>query len=317
MQLKIHTDQNVIVLEHTQHAAKQEQVNYAMIETNTRIGSCRFRIVDTTIGQVWIGDYDIEDNYTLQVGRASTGLLIVIQYTLGSLTPGLATEQALPFRSLSWFAQNSNYLKLSFPKGRGYLLLFSYENGFCNSTLSFLQQTHAVIDQHPRGSDNDILNLVQAVLKYPLVNDHLQVYLRIKSEELGILLINEVEKTKSTTVLPADVIHKMQEIDKLVRENLQTNYSIVQLSRHTRLNISNLKKYCKIYFSKSIHQYLLHIKMEEAEKRITTRDESLRDIAFDLGFKNEPNFSVAFKKCYGYPPGHLRKKAEQLRKKYF
>jgi AraC-like DNA-binding protein len=48
--------------------------------------------------------------------------------------------------------------------------------------------------------------------------------------------------------------------------------------------------------------------MEEAEKRIITRNNSLRDIAFDLGFKNEQNFSAAFKKFYGYPPGHLRKR---------
>ena len=146
------------------------------------------------------------------------------------------------------------------------------------------------------------MDLAKAVLNYPLVNDHLQIYLRIKSEELRVLLLNEIDKTKNTIPLSADIIHKMQKIDKLIRENLETN------ARIARLCISNLKKYCKVYFLKSIHQYLLSIKMEEAEKRITNSQESLKNIAFNLGFKNEPNFSIAFKKFYGYTPGHLRKK---------
>lgn len=308
MQLKIHTHKNVTVLEHTQDAARQEQINYATIESNTRIGSCRFRIIDTTIGQVWIGDYVIEEDYILQVNRPVIGLLIAVQCAPVVPMQDIIKQQTSPFRSLSWFTQNSNYLKISFHKGKGHLLLFSYENGFLYSPLPFFQQTHAVIDQQLSGQDNDMVNLVQAILNYPFVNDHLQVYLRIKSEELIVLLLNEVDKTKNTISLSDDVIQKMHDIDTLVRTNLETNYSIVQLARLTRLSISNLKKYCKIYFSKSIHQYLLGVKMEEAEKRITKTNESLKDIAFNLGFKNEPNFSAAFKKFYRYPPGHLRKR---------
>lgn len=309
MQLRIHTNQNVTVLEHTQDAAKHEQVKYATIESNTRIGSCRFRIIDTTVGQIWIGDYAIEQDYNLQISLPGAGLLVVVQCIPIVLTSAIIKESNLPFRSLSWFAQRNNYLKISILNGKGHLLLFSYENGFLYSPLSFFQQTHAVIDQKLPGANNDIINLAQAILNYPLVNDHLQVYLRIKSEELCILLINEAEKTKDAIPLSAGIIHKMQEIDKLVRENLETNYSIVQLARLTRLSISSLKKYCKVYFSKSIHQYLLSIKIEEAEKRIANSQESLKDIAFNLGFKNEPNFSAAFKKFYGYPPGHLRKRS--------
>lgn len=309
MQLRIHTNQNVTILEHTRDMVRQEQVNYATIESNTRVGSCRFRIIETTIGQVWIGDYDIEENYRLQLSRPVIGLLVAIHCTPVLPSKVMTNKTHFPFQSMAWFAQNNNRFEMSFLKGKGHLLLFSYENGL--SVFSDVPNFHRTLsgEQPKLWPDNDIINLVESVLNYPLINDRLQAYLRIKSEELVVLLQNESEKMEGSIPLPAHIISKMLAIDKLIKTDLERNYSITDLARYTHVSVSNLKKYFKSYFSKSVHQYLLGVKMEEAGRRINDTGESLKNIAFNLGFKSEQNFSAAFKNFYGYPPGQLRKRS--------
>lgn len=94
----------------------------------------------------------------------------------------------------------------------------------------------------------------------------------------------------------------------MIRQQPDENFSIETLAKTLHLNTANLQRYFKAYYGRTLHQYILSIKMEAAMQLLTNTNKSSKEISFDLGFKSDANFSEAFKKHFGYPPGQLRKK---------
>jgi AraC-like DNA-binding protein len=56
----------------------------------------------------------------------------------------------------------------------------------------------------------------------------------------------------------------------------------------------------------SVHQYILHIRLEQAMSMIKSGGQSLTSIAQFSGFPDLPSFSKAFRKKFGCPPGKVR-----------
>ena len=93
-------------------------------------------------------------------------------------------------------------------------------------------------------------------------------------------------------------------------ENFNTKISVAQYaeSLHISTNwfIRNFKQHMKI----SPAQYLLSLRMVNAQSLLENTDYSVGEIAEIVGYDNQLYFSRVFKKEYGISPAQYRKRAE-------
>lgn len=83
--------------------------------------------------------------------------------------------------------------------------------------------------------------------------------------------------------------------------------SVAQMARRANLSPSRFSAVFRQHFGLSPHQYLLRLRIEQAQSLVTSTDLPLRDIAAACGFADEHHFSKTFKRLAGQPPGALRR----------
>ncbi|WP_455258714.1 helix-turn-helix domain-containing protein, partial [Peptoniphilus asaccharolyticus] len=79
--------------------------------------------------------------------------------------------------------------------------------------------------------------------------------------------------------------------------------------------ISMVAGYSKSHFSRTFKEkmgvnfsrYLVHVRIENAEKLLTNSSQSINDISIEVGFNDYSYFSKAFKDAYGLSPKDYRK----------
>jgi AraC-like DNA-binding protein len=60
-------------------------------------------------------------------------------------------------------------------------------------------------------------------------------------------------------------------------------------------------------FGKSIFAFMIEYRLSQAHAALENTDISIKQLAFNLGYDHASNFTIAFKKMFGYPPGSLRR----------
>jgi AraC-like DNA-binding protein len=83
------------------------------------------------------------------------------------------------------------------------------------------------------------------------------------------------------------------------------NYSIKELAQLTGRSLSAFKRDFYEVFETTPHQWLLHRKIDYAEKVLAAKQMKASDIYFMLGFNELSHFSSAFKKIKGFSPSQI------------
>lgn len=81
----------------------------------------------------------------------------------------------------------------------------------------------------------------------------------------------------------------------------------MKLSRQIGLNTFKLKKNFKEVFGVPVFKYVQQIRLEKAHQLIKTKQLSVQEVAWDVGYESISSFSNAFAKKYGYRPSELNR----------
>lgn len=84
--------------------------------------------------------------------------------------------------------------------------------------------------------------------------------------------------------------------------------SIRELSQRVFLNEQKLRLEFSHYYHTTIGQFVRSLKMTKAANLLTTTDQSVSEIASQVGYSNSSNFSRVFKKVYKLTPFEFRDK---------
>lgn len=95
---------------------------------------------------------------------------------------------------------------------------------------------------------------------------------------------------------------KIIRAEKIIRENIKEPCTLISLARSVGTNECTLKQGFKAIYGTTVYNYLNNLRMMRALELIEGSDLSIGDISEALGYKNHSNFTVAFKKHYGYTP---------------
>lgn len=110
---------------------------------------------------------------------------------------------------------------------------------------------------------------------------------------------------KQTSKIPDHERQKLQLAKSILSENLETPPSLTELARQIGLNTFKLKKNFKEVFGVPVFKYLQQIRLDKAHSLIKTRELSVQEVAWDVGYDSISSFSNAFEKKFGYRPSEL------------
>lgn len=134
-------------------------------------------------------------------------------------------------------------------------------------------------------------------------------------EELSKIRIEQIEKTlqnfgfelisdhsaRLIEQIKTNIIEIVKDQDKLERKNLST-----YLSDALHKEYSYLSKLFSEKEGTTIEQYYILQKIERAKELLVYNEQSLTQIAFDLGYSSTAHLSTQFKKITGLTPSHFK-----------
>lgn len=144
-------------------------------------------------------------------------------------------------------------------------------------------------------------------------SEDLNSHLHIKAEVLLLIadFFKKIAESKKEE-LWGKILYfdKMVIAEKTLKENLHEIFpGIKMIAKKISLSESTLKRYFKAVFHKSIHEYYLELKMEEAKQLLLEKNITVNEVAAILQYEKVSSFIESFKKHHGYSPGRLKRKA--------
>jgi AraC-like DNA-binding protein len=94
------------------------------------------------------------------------------------------------------------------------------------------------------------------------------------------------------------------EIKKIILENLTDNRSLPELLKDLPLSYPSLRQHFMRVMGHNIGEYQIQCRMEEAVNMLM-RGVSVKETAFNLGYKDQFFFSKQFHQKLGYPPSAI------------
>lgn len=152
------------------------------------------------------------------------------------------------------------------------------------------------------------VGLGEAFLQEDPIGNQRQERLRRSLQAAGFELLDDkksrlLEQIRNFII---ETVHDREHPSKLKFSQL--------LSRRLQHDYSYLSKLFSEVEGITIEQYLIHQKIEKAKELLFYDEQSLSDIAFDLGYSSSAHLSAQFKKITGLTPTQFRRMGAAARK---
>lgn len=92
-----------------------------------------------------------------------------------------------------------------------------------------------------------------------------------------------------------------------IRENCLALWSLDQIAGQCHVDAAYLCRLFRRFDDQSPYQYLMRLKMTAAAQRLQNPEARVKEVAYELGFRDAFHFSRAFKKVFGVSPDAFRK----------
>ncbi len=143
-----------------------------------------------------------------------------------------------------------------------------------------------------------------------------EIYKRVISNKFDILFIkakiieflsiyfndNKTNKIDCKSLKNREVIEKIKKAKKIMIANIDNPPGVEELAKIVQLPINVFKKSFKAYYGEPVYKYLLNYKLDLAKQLLLSKQYSVKEIAFRLGYSAPTHFVVAFKNKFGITP---------------
>lgn len=120
--------------------------------------------------------------------------------------------------------------------------------------------------------------------------------------------IKETEQDQPIRTLPEWEVEAIHQAVLFIKNNLEKEITIKQLSHLTGLNPNKLQFGFKVLCGFTVHNYLKYTRLRVAEEMILNSDLTISEIVYKIGLINRGYFSKLFKNKNGVTPTEYRKR---------
>lgn len=101
---------------------------------------------------------------------------------------------------------------------------------------------------------------------------------------------------------------KMNKVKGFIEENFTKSISLEDAAEHVGISPYYLSKLFKERFSVNFIDYLTHLRVDMAKDMMKNPESSLKEICYNVGYKDPNYFSRVFKKTTGLSPSEYRRR---------
>ena len=99
---------------------------------------------------------------------------------------------------------------------------------------------------------------------------------------------------------------RIEEISSLIRSHPGDTYLMAQLARSKNLSVSRLRHLFRKELGSSFKKHLNSIRLARARDLLQTSFMSVKQVMYEVGFRDETYFIRVFKREFGMTPGALK-----------
>jgi AraC-like DNA-binding protein len=270
------------------------------------------------------GNYQLHDDVSM-TGRGDSSLLEMhfnlSNQKIGYINPGSVKDFAAPMSgNITFLSAEDNHAKIDFKKD---IIYNTFDIHLPVNVLTKYEGESKVMDQFLNNiQTNNSTALAKGEIKigakiFSVIQDikncfykglTRKIYIESKIYELIALSHHDLDQQKEAINLNGSDVEKIKFAAQLIRENIDNPFTIVELARKIGVNQTKLKEGFKTVFGDTVFGYLQEIRMNNARHYLTDTSLSIQEISLLSGYQNVSNFSIAFKRIFGYPPTKLRLK---------
>ncbi|CTK88305.1 msm operon regulatory protein [Streptococcus pneumoniae] len=173
------------------------------------------------------------------------------------------------------------------------------------SDQSYLIQSETCHTQTTAKLISDIVRFAQITKSSELAQLHIMGQLHELMFHLGTVAPNQKKKNISST-------HQLYlECKRLIDSHYPQSLTIQDLAKELSVHRSYLSSVFKEFNTLSPKEYLLYVRMHRARQLLENTQESIKVIAYSVGFSDPLHFSKAYKQYFNQTPSHTRKEYSQ------
>jgi AraC-like DNA-binding protein len=281
-----------------------EKVAFNQTGSRGRVG---IKTVELAGIRIFVIDVDVYEARPVTV-EVST-LCLLMAFTL--FAPSKA-DLGFPFREAEHHGLfSSGHLKFRFTL-QGSLLLFVVcflADSLKKSLPAALNHQQLELLQTSRPTTLQMGQVIQGIMLNIDKRGNHHIYFEAKALELLFL---ELEQVAALAIQQANPFLRSHDVERIylakamVEENLLNPCSLIELAHRVGLNDFKLKKGFREVFGTTVFGYLYDLRMEKA-KLLLKNGKPVREVAFEVGYKNAHHFTTAFKKKFGYLPSKINR----------
>lgn len=118
---------------------------------------------------------------------------------------------------------------------------------------------------------------------------------------------------RQTTMAFEHPYHKeLIRLEQYIRDHLQDELSIAHLAEVIHLSQYHFHRVFKAMVGEAVHEYVTRIRMESAAMKLKFSAAKIRDIAFDVGYRNPETFNRAFLRVFKCTPSEFRLQQQDI-----
>ena len=171
-----------------------------------------------------------------------------------------------------------------------------HENRFSSYGTLNLQMSDLIGKLHKIKAKGMLRILKIEAKVYEILSFHIQQHNRLLE---GDLLPETMNKSD---------LKLIKKLSKDILKNPAKEYSLEQLSFKSGLTQAKLQEGFKFLFSRTVTEYIRHVRLELARDMLKNSDLNISQIVYSIGFSSRSYFSKIFREKYGITPNSFKKK---------
>lgn len=128
--------------------------------------------------------------------------------------------------------------------------------------------------------------------------------------EILAMHIAQHEKDSKNTLPQTSLLRRelkiVRDMAKKIAKNISLEYTLEKLSLESGLSQAKLQEGFKLLYTRTVTEYIRHVRLEAARDYISTTDMNISQIVYSIGFSSRSYFSKIFKNKYGISPSEFQ-----------